>query len=135
MKERIFGTGSKIISLNRLGSVVWALKINRTSLISFRAMEGDFPAALNEFFAHVAVALATLGAQDIQTQETLQIAKLTHGLFENLEVPIQRLAESMHLYRRTFVERYEQTSDLLHIFRGRMPPPHSEIIASQIREF
>jgi hypothetical protein len=48
-----------------------ALKINRALLISLQTMEEHFPADLNEFFVHVAVALTNLGAQNIQTQETL----------------------------------------------------------------
>jgi hypothetical protein len=102
MKERTFGTGYLIISLKKLGSAVWVLKLNRAPLISLQAMERDFPAALNEFFAHGAVALTTLGTQDIQTQETLQIAKSPHDLLENREILIQRLAESIHFDHRTF---------------------------------
>jgi hypothetical protein len=98
-------------------------------------MEGDFHAALTEFFVHVAVALTTLGAQDIQTQETLKIAKSTHDLLENREVSIQRRVKSMHLDRRTLFKWYEQDGYPLYIRRGRMHLRHSETIASQIREF
>jgi hypothetical protein len=83
MKDQTFGTGYIIISLKKLGSAVWALTINRAPLILLQAMEGYFPVALNEFFAHIAVALTALRTQDIQTQETLQIAKLTDDLLEN----------------------------------------------------
>jgi hypothetical protein len=65
MKERTFGTGYLIISLKKLGSALWALKINRAPLISLQTMEGDFPAVLNEFFVHIAVVLVNFGAQDI----------------------------------------------------------------------
>jgi hypothetical protein len=108
-----------------VGSVVWALKINHTPLILLQAKEGDFPAALNKFFAYVAVALTSLGPQDLQTQETLQIAKSTHDLLDNWEVPIQKLAVSKHLDRRALFKRSEQAGYPLHIRRGRMSTPHS----------
>jgi hypothetical protein len=104
-----------IINLKKLGPGGCALKINRVLLISLQAMEEDFPAALNEFFAHVAVLFTTLGAQDIQTQEPLRISKSTHSLLENREVPIQRLAELMHLDGRTLFKRYEQAGYPLQI--------------------
>jgi hypothetical protein len=62
MKEGTFGTGHVIIRLKKLDSAAWALKINCAPVIPLQGMEGDFPVALNEFFAHVAVALTTLGA-------------------------------------------------------------------------
>jgi hypothetical protein len=79
--------------------------------------------------------LTTLLARDIQTQETLQTVKSIHNLLENRDVLIQKLAESMHLGRKTLFKWHEQAGYPLHIRRGRMPNPHSEIIAGQIRGF